>query len=217
MDGSTVILNVAYTILLVSTFTRTILWLRAVLICSSTAFVVYGIASGITSVAIWNALAGVLHVYQLVTYLRARRAVTVTPEDAQVHAEHFSHLDRFDFATMWSVGDTRTFQNEQMTTRGQPQDWTALILDGRVEVRRNGSVLAVLGRGDLVGELSYVSGRPASADTHAVGPVRVRSWQQAQLRTLDALNPGAGRAFHRYLLNDLAHKVSPDDTGEGSS
>ena len=208
MDGTTLILNVAYLILLGSTFTKTILWLRAVLICSSTAFVVYGIVSGISSVAAWNAVAGVLHVYQLVVYLRARRSVLVSAEDEHLRQRLFPGLDQFDFATLWSVGEPCTYENEQLIAAGASQDWTALILDGLVEIRRGDDVVAELGPGALVGELSYISESAATADAFAIGPVRLRRWQQAQLHALDALNPAAGRAFHRFLLRDMASKIA---------
>jgi CRP-like cAMP-binding protein len=45
-----------------------------------------------------------------------------------------------------------------------------LILDGKVEARRKGKVLAKLGRGDFFGEMSLLDRKPRSSDVIAAAP-----------------------------------------------
>ncbi len=61
-----------------------------------------------------------------------------------------------------------------------------LILDGQVEVRRGGQVLAKLGSGQFFGEMSVLDGQPRSADVYAVSDttcLALTSWDIKGLTT----------------------------------
>ena len=47
-----------------------------------------------------------------------------------------------------------------------------LVLDGKVEVRKGGKVLATLERGQFFGEMSVIDGQPRSADVVAVSQTK---------------------------------------------
>jgi len=69
-----------------------------------------------------------------------------------------------------------------------------LVLEGKVEVKRKGKVLAKLGSGDFFGEMSLLDKSPRSSDVVAVAPTVcfvLPSWDfMARVRTSDefALN-----------------------------
>jgi len=59
-----------------------------------------------------------------------------------------------------------------------------LILDGKVEVRKGGKILATLGKGQFFGEMSLIDGLPRSADVVTVAPTKcwvLVSWTFAGL------------------------------------
>lgn len=47
-----------------------------------------------------------------------------------------------------------------------------LVIDGKVEVRKGGKVLAGLERGQFFGEMAVIDGQPRSADVVATAPTR---------------------------------------------
>lgn len=208
MSTTTVILNFAYLALVSSTLFRSVLWLRVALLTGAMLFVTYGVSVGLTSMAVWNTLIAFLHIVQLRRIITQRRSIVLSDEDEAMRLALFPELSRFDFFSLWSIGESVTFSDTLLTAEGQQQETVMLVVDGTVEIRSGASVLDRLSNGSLVGEMSFVSGRFASADSYALGEVRVRQWQQARLQTLDQLNPTAARALHEFIGKDLARKLS---------
>ena len=208
MDEAVLILNAAYLVLVASTFTRTVLSLRIALMAGAFGFVIYGVVASIITVVVWNSVTGTLHSIQLYRYVSARRAVRLTPDDERWHTELFAGLDRFDFYSLWSMGEEFRLSDLKWAAAGEEHNRVAIVLEGDVEVRNDSQLVASLGRGSLIGEMSYVRGGPANSDVFAVGDVRLRVWDQQRLRALDQLNPPAGRAFSELIQRDLATKLS---------
>jgi CRP-like cAMP-binding protein len=66
---------------------------------------------------------------------------------------------------------------------GDPADGVAAILQGRVEISKQGRVLAVLGPGSLLGELSvFVPSASRTATARASSPVRMVKWRADDVR-----------------------------------
>lgn len=211
MSLASVLINLAYVALLGSAFTRTLTWLRTLLVLGSAFFVVYGIVEGITSIIVWNVIIGTFHAFHVVRDERNRRSVQLGDDEVAYRDAWFSDLDDFDFNCVWSLGRAATVEGVIIADGARPAE-VALILDGSALVEQGGSTIATLGRGHLVGEMSFVSGEPAAAAVRADGPVAVHRWSQRDLATLGQLNPAAAKAFDAFLARDLAGKaktVSP--------
>jgi hypothetical protein len=207
MDGSTLLLNAAYLVLVASTLTRTLVWLRGLLVLGAIGFVSYGIVTSNPTIATWNAITGSLHAVQLVRYVRARRSVALTLDDRHWHQALFPDLNAFDFYLLWSAGEEVHHTDEQLTVAGKHHGRVSLILEGSVEVVGDGIAPVHLGPGTLIGEMSYVSGEAATRDARAIGEVRLREWDQERLDTLQHVDPTAGRAMNRFIQRDLASKL----------
>lgn len=61
---------------------------------------------------------------------------------------------------------------ETVTREGDEGDAFFVVVDGRLDVSRNGMTLRELGPGDFVGEIALIDGRPRSATVTASGPVK---------------------------------------------
>jgi len=59
-----------------------------------------------------------------------------------------------------------------VTREGDEGDAFFVIVDGQLEVSRNGMTLRELGPGDFLGEISLVDGRPRTATVTATGQVK---------------------------------------------
>ena len=66
---------------------------------------------------------------------------------------------------------------------GDPTDGVATVLEGTVEVLKQGRLLATLGPGSLLGELSlFVPSASRTATARASSPVRMVTWRADDLR-----------------------------------
>ena len=66
---------------------------------------------------------------------------------------------------------------------GDPADGVAAILEGSVEVLKSGRVLATLGPGSVLGELSvFVPSASRTATARATTPVRMINWRADDVR-----------------------------------
>jgi CRP-like cAMP-binding protein len=207
VNSATLVLNVAYAVLVGSTFTRRILWLRIALVIAGAMFVLYGVISDNWTMIFWNSVTSVLHARQAIRYVESQRDVTLSPEDAAIHATWFADVEPFDFQTLWTMGETRQYREEALAREGCEQSRLMLILDGSAVVNANGRDIGVLEQGDLVGEMSFISGAPATATVVPQDLVVVREWDQSRLHALDHLNPSAATALRKCIQVNLTEKL----------
>ncbi|MBI3859608.1 MAG: cyclic nucleotide-binding domain-containing protein [Thaumarchaeota archaeon] len=93
--------------------------------------------------------------------------------DALANVPFFSGLNKKLLKTIENNGKEVDFkQGVTVVKQGDLGVGFFLILDGQVEVRKGGKVLAKLSRGQFFGEMSLVDDMPRSADVVAVQPTR---------------------------------------------
>lgn len=207
MISATIVLNFAYVALVSSTFTRRILWLRGALVVAGVLFVIYGLMTSNWTMVFWNSVTSTLHGAQAVRYVQSRREVRLSDSDAQIRNSWFSDVEPFDFQTLWTMGETLDYVDGVLAVEGQQQARMMMILEGTALVDVSGEQVGHLQRGDLVGEMSFLRGTPATATVTSQGRLVVREWDQDRLRTLDHLNPAAAAAMRRRIQENLADKL----------
>lgn len=70
------------------------------------------------------------------------------------------------------AGPVEFADGQSVTAQGEPGDAFYLVLDGALDVTRDGAAIKRLGPGDFVGEISLIDGRPRTATATAIGTVR---------------------------------------------
>ena len=81
----------------------------------------------------------------------------------------FSGLGKRDLERLADAGREVTFEaGKKILTEGEPGLAFLLVLNGKVEVRKKGRVVATLGKGRFFGEMTVIDDKPRSADVVAV-------------------------------------------------
>ncbi len=80
----------------------------------------------------------------------------------------FSALSKRELERLADAGREVTFEaGKKILTEGEPGLAFLLVLDGKVEVRKKGRVVASLGKGRFFGEMTVIDDKPRSADVVA--------------------------------------------------
>lgn len=85
-----------------------------------------------------------------------------------------------------------------------------LVLDGRVQVKRGGKVLAQLGKGQFFGEMSLIDQQPRSADVMAVEPTKCWALSAWSFDSIVKANPDIALVMLKEMVKRLrAAQSSP--------
>ncbi len=96
------------------------------------------------------------------------------------------------------------FAGGQLVFRqGDPGESLCIILDGNVEVVRDGAVINRLGEGEVCGEVSVLGRSPRTAGVVAVGPVRTLMLEADHFRRIVRENGDIGLAVIQVLSERL--------------
>lgn len=116
----------------------------------------------------------------------------------------FSGLRDKQLRRIAAGGRQRAYKEGQaIVSEGEAGVGFYLIMDGAVEVRRAGKVLAKLGAGNFFGEMSLLDRNPRSSDVVAVSPTTclvLTSWQFQGI-----VEDNSGIALN--LLKTLVHRL----------
>ncbi|MSR65222.1 MAG: cyclic nucleotide-binding domain-containing protein [Verrucomicrobiae bacterium] len=82
-------------------------------------------------------------------------------------------------------------------------------LRGAVDVTMNGEVIAYRVAGNMIGEMSFISGEPALATVRTIEQTRYIMWLQEDLRKLLQDDVSMQTAMQTIFNKDLIHKLVP--------
>lgn len=207
---SSIFIHSGYVLMFAALVVRDILWLRAILIAAQSSLLTYGVFAGNNAVIFWNGLLPAINIIQIIRLANERRPIALSGGLQSIYERTFSSLRPREFLYLWNMGSEITTENQNLITRGQKQKDIALILNGKVNILRDGNSIARLGRGSFIAEMSFLTGKPATADVRAVGKVSLLSWPQNKLHHLQSMNTPLFIKFQNILGKDLARKVNPD-------
>lgn len=106
------------------------------------------------------------------------------------------------------MGTRSPCRQERSSEEGAPGEEGFLLLEGRVEVRREGDKLADRGRGTFIGEMSLIDGEPRSATVIASEECRLLVMHRRDFMSLLDRVPGV----ERKLLVELARRLREADS-----
>lgn len=90
---------------------------------------------------------------------------------------------------------------------GDPGDYLAVLLSGRVEIRKDDNVIFVVEPGGMFGEMGIIDGRTRSADANAKSHCRIAQVREGQFIALLEATPHFGLAVMRILTERLRHNI----------
>ena len=94
-----------------------------------------------------------------------------------------------------------------MTEQGSPVSHLYYLLHGEVEITSNGRRLGACRHGDFIGEMTALTGAPASGTATVVAPTRCWSVPAADLRELVERRQEVEQSLHSCFRRNLLEKL----------
>lgn len=158
--------------------------------------------------AVWSNLgflAVFLTVMLRVMYLNTSLGL---PTEARSIFSAFSLMSGSEFRQLLSAG--RILTTDQpifLTQEGVPVDYLYFVLGGTVEIDKGGDRSALPSQ-IFIGEVSFITGAPASATVRAAAGARILRWERDKLSEVLEKTPALKVALLGHFNMDLARKVA---------
>ncbi len=204
------LIHIAAAIFLAGFLFRDQIMLRSLVIVGNFVYVLYFYV--VVDYPLWGGIfwsvVGILINAVMIGRIVADRAdFGLSTEERALHG-HLDTLTPGELRRLMKAGRWRTAEEETVISReGEPLAELTYVLDGTVTVEKGGTRFA-LATPAFVGEVAFVTQRPASATVTLARGARVVTWEMGPLQRLllraPSLRIGLGAAFNR----DMAEKVA---------
>ena len=206
------LLHLAYFLSACSFYFRDILLLRALAVGSSLVGVAYQfLQAGEPSwtVVLWLSLFTLINASRIIGLWVERRRVKLSEEELELFEVVFSKFTKVEFMKLLRIGQWRNAEvGEVIAQQGQELDFLKLISNGEVSIHKNDVEVDRSRDGALIGEMSFISGGPASATVRCERPTRYMAWKKEDLRKLLHRNPAMDIAMSSVFSLDLTRKLA---------
>jgi hypothetical protein len=205
-----------YFLLIVSMLMRRMVWLRALAVASGVTKIIYRAVFVLDPVSVlWETVFVIVNAAQLAIIWYDEYHHRFSEE-----GDHFARsmpqgVERSAIRRLLDHADLRHFApGEVLTRQGEAVGTLMYIADGIVKVEAGDRVVAICGPGDYIGELSFLSGNPASATASVVKPSRMLAFDQAKLAAAVEADPMLRRTLESALNRNLAGKLTRSNSGD---
>lgn len=191
---------------------RDILWLRGLAVVAGLLGLPYFflcVAEFQWEPVFWNSLFTVIHAVRLTMLLYERRPVELGEDAQRLHMLCFRGLQPRELLRLLSVGEWRTAEaGEQLVRKGDALDGLIILFSGTVDVSSNGRVFASSRDGQCIGEMSFLTGMPTSADVYARTALRYVFWRKDKLTELTDRDDHIREVVQSVIGFDMAEKLA---------
>ncbi len=199
-----------YFLLVLSMTMRKMVWLRSLAIASGLAKIIYrGFLVFDPVSVIWEVIFVSVNVVQLLVIWYYERHHRFADDEKQFVESMPAGVERRALKRVLRLAEIRDFAaGEQLTREGEPMKSLLFIAAGVARIEAGGRIVAVCGPGDYIGEMSFLTGNPASATAIAAKPLRALVLDQAQLREALVNDAAVRRAMEAGLNRNLVGKLA---------
>jgi hypothetical protein len=199
-----------YLLLIISVLMRRMVWLRLFAVASGVTKIIYRAFFILDPVSVlWETVFVIVNLVQLaiIWYYEYHHRFS---EDGRHFAESMpAGTERSAIKRLLDLSDlVRNEPGDVLTREGAPVRNLMYVADGIVKIEHGDKVVAICGPGDYVGELSFLSGSPATATATVVKPARILAFDQARLAAAVEGDLQLRRTLESALNRNLAGKLT---------
>ena len=209
MLSSDILVHIGSFLLLLAYLVRDQILLRAVIILGTIFYIVYYIfmEAPLWSALLWNVSFVVINLIMIVVIYSDKTSFIMSEKEAKLY-QVFYTLSPGEFKKLLKIADWFDGSSEEkITTEGEIPSRLYFIINGEALIARDDKKF-IVGPNVFIGELAYLTNKPATATVKLTDKVVGISWKTTSLTKLLASNPQMKIAFDGLLNQDLAAKLA---------
>ena len=199
--------HLAFGLIAFSFLVKDILWLRVVSILASLFSVLYNYIIPVEPMWLainWNIVFVVVNLYHIAVIIYEKRPIKMAPKDKELYETLFKDLSPVEYLKISKVARWETYKSgEKIIRQGTPVLDLVLIYNGTVDVAVDGAAVAQLKDGQFVGEMSFLTEKPATATCIVKHDTECLVWKQPEFKDLLKRNPSLYYTIQGLLSNQL--------------
>ena len=209
MDIGSLLLNIGFLFNLIALAFREILWIRILLTLGYfLRFITQSYIEQNMNSSFWMIVFVIINLYQIIRIINERRKRYIEPKIFDIYESVFNSLTTFEFLTFWKTGIIKNVEKgTTIIEKDKKLNSILLLINGKVNVKSNGRIIAYLPRGSFIGEISYITKEGASADVIADEDATYIEWTDNELKKNQLSNKIFWTKIQNILLNDLIVKI----------
>lgn len=131
----------------------------------------------------------------------------IPAEITDIYQKLFPMMTAKQFINFWQMGTIFEADDSVIIVEGEKPNHLLLILHGEVEIRYNDQIVGHLSRGQFIAEMSFITGKAATATVKAKDRVQYIAWLQSEIKALETSDPQIFIQIQGTLGRDLIEKL----------
>ena len=211
MNIATIAGHLAFGLIAFSFLVKDILYLRLVSVVASLFSVLYNFYIPVEPMWIaigWNIIFILLNLYHVAVIIYEKRPVDMTDKEKELYETMFKGLTPVEFLKITKVAEWKKFNTPlPIITQGKPVKDLILIYNGTVDVLVNDNKVAELKDGQFVGEMCFLTEKPATATCRVEHNAECLVWPQKDFKDLLKRNPSLYFTIQSLLSEQVSNNL----------
>ena len=202
--------HISYLLIAVSYWLTDIFWLRVVAVVGLSLEILYFWHSGgdLRTGMGWDLIFIAINLYQLYRLLKDRLSLRLPEADRDLLRSVFTGLDDSKIARLLIAGEFCDFAGgTTLAEENEALERIFFICSGRAKVMIGGREVSHLEKGSFVGEVAFLTDKPATATVIAEGDMRALAFDRGELRQFFDKETEVAGLIYQLLGRELANKI----------
>ena len=203
--------HLAFGLIAFSFLVKDILYLRLLSILASvfSIFYNYFIPPEPMMIAVfWNGVFIITNLYHIAVIIYEKRPVKMSPKEKELYETMFRGLSPVEFLKIIKVAEWKEFKSPlPIIQQGKLVNDLILIYNGAVDVLVNDKKVAELKDGQFVGEMSFLTEKPATATCKVSHTTECLVWPQKDFKDLLKHNPSLYFTIQGLLSEQVSNNL----------
>ena len=207
--------HLSYVLIAFSYWLTDMFWLRLVAVVGLTLEILYFILSGgdLRTGIGWDLIFIAINAYQIYRLMQDRLSLRLPEPDRELLRSVLSGLDDAQIARLLFTGEFSAIaKGTTLTTENEPLERLFFICAGDVRVSIAGREVSHLQKGNFVGEVAFLTEKPATATVIAEDEVRAIVFERDKLSKFFRNEAEVAGIIYQLLGRELANKIKVSNT-----